>query len=216
MSVYHDTGLAAIIDLSSYRVARKQADREIEREIDSEIDSELASSAGARACARTRTREGSGDNSDAIEDQSTANSAAIGRTTRNDDDVRGYHAMDETYSYYCDVFGRQRVAPSVRRDMVSAIDAGMEPAVLMAAMDAATQAAAPSWAYARAVIVRCLSEGVLTLDAYNARTAAHRASYQSRAGRGYAERKVTEDEFSSGFYVDVMARPGKDGKHGHD
>lgn len=205
MSVYHDTGLAAIIDLSSYRVARKQADREIEREIDRKIDSELASSAGARACARTRTREGGGDNS-----------AAIGRTTRNDDDVRGYHAMDETYSYYCDVFGRQRVAPSVRRDMVSAIDAGMEPAVLMAAMDAATQAAAPSWAYARAVIVRCLAEGVLTLEAYNARTAAHRASYQSRAGRGYAERKVTEDEFSTGFYVDVMARPGKDGKHGHD
>lgn len=206
MSVYHDTGSAAIIDLSSYRVARKQADREIEREIDRKIDSELASSAGARACARTRTREGSGDNS-----------AAIGRTTRNDDDVRGYHAMDETYSYYCDVFGRQRVAPSVRRDMVSAIDAGMEPAVMMAAMDAATQAAAPSWAYARAVIVRCLSEGVLTLDAYNARTAAHRASYQSRAGRGYAERKVTEDDFSTGFYVDVMARGrDKDGKHGHD
>ena len=124
--------------------------------------------------------------------------------------------MDELYAYYCDAFDRQRVAPSVRRDMAAAIDGGMEPAVLMAAMDAATQAAAPSWAYARAVIVRCLSEGVLTLDAYNARTAAHRASYQSRAGRGYAERKVTEDDFASGFYVDVMARPGKDGKHGHD
>ena len=57
MSVYHDTGSAAIIDLSSYRAARKQADREIEREIDRKIDSELASSAGARACARTRTIE---------------------------------------------------------------------------------------------------------------------------------------------------------------
>lgn len=201
MAVYHDGSSAAIIDLMSYRVARKP-DSKQEREIDREI----ASSAGARA--RTRTRE------ETETETETANSAAI--RPMAEDEVRGYHAMDELYAYYCDAFDRQRVAPSVRRDMAAAIDGGMEPAVLMAAMDAATQAAAPSWAYARAVIVRCLSEGVLTLDAYNARTAAHRASYQSRAGRGYAERKVTEDDFASGFYVDVMARPGKDGKHGHD
>lgn len=205
MALYHDSSSVAIIDLMSYRVARKP-DSKQEREIDRKIASELASSAGARA--RTRTRE------ETETETETANSAAI--RPMADDEVRGYHAMDELYAYYCDAFDRQRVAPSVRRDMAAAIDGGMEPAVLMAAMDAATQAAAPSWAYARAVIVRCLSEGVLTLDAYNARTAAHRASYQSRAGRGYAERKVTEDDFASGFYVDVMARPGKDGKHGHD
>lgn len=206
MAVYHDGSSAAIIDLMSYRVARKP-DSKQEREIDREIASELASSAGARA--RTRTRE------ETETETETANSAAIRPMAESE--VRGYHAMDELYAYYCDAFDRQRVAPSVRRDMAAAIDGGMEPAVLMAAMDAATQAAAPSWAYARAVIVRCLSEGVLTLDAYNARTAAHRASYQSRAGRGYAERKVTEDDFASGFYVDVMARGrDKDGKHGHD
>lgn len=206
MAVYHDSSSAAIIDLMSYRVARKP-DSKQEREIDREIASELASSAGARA--RTRTRE------ETETETETANSAAIRPMAESE--VRGYHAMDELYAYYCDAFDRQRVAPSVRRDMAAAIDGGMEPAVLMAAMDAATQAAAPSWAYARAVIVRCLSEGVLTLDAYNARTAAHRASYQSRAGRGYAERKVTEDDFASGFYVDVMARGrDKDGKHGHD
>lgn len=201
MALYHDSSSAAIIDLMSYRVARKPDSKP-----DREIASELASSAGARA--RTRTRE------ETETETETANSAAI--RPMAEDEVRGYHAMDELYAYYCDAFDRQRVAPSVRRDMAAAIDGGMEPAVLMAAMDAATQAAAPSWAYARAVIVRCLAEGVLTLEAYNARTAAHRASYQSRAGRGYAERKVTEDEFSTGFYVDVMARPGKDGKHGHD
>lgn len=209
MTLYHDGGTAAIIDFASFRAARKperEPEREKEREIDREIASELASSAGARA--RTRTRE------ETETETETANSAAIRPMAESE--VRGYHAMDELYAYYCDAFDRQRVAPSVRRDMAAAIDGGMEPAVLMAAMDAATQAAAPSWAYARAVIVRCLSEGVLTLDAYNARTAAHRASYQSRTGRGYAERKVTEDEFSTGFYVDVMARPGKDGKHGHD
>jgi len=209
MALYHDGGTAAIIDFASFRAARKperEPEREKEREIDREIASELASSAGARA--RTRTRE------ETETETETANSAAIRPMAESE--VRGYHAMDELYAYYCDAFDRQRVAPSVRRDMAAAIDGGMEPAVLMAAMDAATQAAAPSWAYARAVIVRCLAEGVLTLEAYNARTAAHRASYQSRAGRGYAERKVTEDEFSTGFYVDVMARPGKDGKHGHD
>ena len=211
MALYHDGGTAAIIDFASFRAARKperEPEREKEREIDREIASELASSAGARA--RTRTRE----ETETETETETANSAAIRPMAESE--VRGYHAMDELYAYYCDAFDRQRVAPSVRRDMAAAIDGGMEPAVLMAAMDAATQAAAPSWAYARAVIVRCLSEGVLTLDAYNARTAAHRASYQSRAGHGYAERKVTEDEFSTGFYVDVMARPGKDGKHGHD
>jgi len=205
MALYHDSSSAAIIDLMSYRVARKP-DSKQEREIDREIASELASSAGARA--RTRTRE------ETETETETANSAAIRPMAESE--VRGYHAMDELYAYYCDAFDRQRVAPSVRRDMAAAIDGGMEPAVLMAAMDAATQAAAPSWAYARAVVIRCLAEGVLTMDAYNARTAAHRASYQSRAGRGYAERKVTEDDFASGFYVDVMARPGKDGKHGHD
>lgn len=205
MAVYHDGSSAAIIDLMSYRVARKP-DSKQEREIDREIASELASSAGARA--RTYTRE------ETETETETANSAAIRPMAESE--VRGYHAMDELYAYYCDAFDRQRVAPSVRRDMAAAIDGGMEPAVLMAAMDAATQAAAPSWAYARAVVIRCLAEGVLTMDAYNARTAAHRASYQSRAGRGYAERKVTEDDFASGFYVDVMARPGKDGKHGHD
>ena len=210
MALYHDGGTAAIIDFASFRAARKperEPEREKEREIDREIASELASSAGARA--RTRTRE------ETETETETANSAAIRPMAESE--VRGYHAMDELYAYYCDAFDRQRVAPSVRRDMAAAIDGGMEPAVLMAAMDAATQAAAPSWAYARAVIVRCLSEGVLTLDAYNARTAAHQASYQSRAGRGYAERKVTEDDFSTGFYVDVMARGrDKDGKHGHD
>lgn len=205
MALYHDSSSAAIIDLMSYRVARKP-DSKQEREIDREIASELSSSAGARA--RTRTRE------ETETETETANSAAIRPMAESE--VRGYHAMDELYAYYCDAFDRQRVAPSVRRDMAAAIDGGMEPAVLMAAMDAATQAAAPSWAYARAVVIRCLAEGVLTMDAYNARTAAHRASYQSRAGRGYAERKVTEDDFASGFYVDVMARPGKDGKHGHD
>lgn len=212
MALYHDGGTAAIIDFASFRAARKperEPEREKEREIDREIASELASSAGARA--RTHTRE----ETETETETETANSAAIRPMAESE--VRGYHAMDELYAYYCDAFDRQRVAPSVRRDMAAAIDGGMEPAVLMAAMDAATQAAAPSWAYARAVIVRCLSEGVLTLDAYNARTAAHRASYQSRAGRGYAERKVTEDDFSTGFYVDVMARGrDKDGKHGHD
>lgn len=201
MSVYHDTGACAIIDLASYR-QRREPDREIEREIDSKIASELASSAGARA--RTRERD---DNSAAISD-------AIKPVTG--EDMRGYHAMDAVYAYYCDVYDRQRVAPSVRRDMAAAIDGGMEPAVIMAAMDAAAQAAAPSWAYARAVIVRCLAEGVLTLEGYNQRTAAHRASYQSRAGRGYAERQVTEDDFEHGFYVDVMARRGKGGKDGDD
>lgn len=198
MAVYHDGSSAAIIDLMSYRVARKP-DSKPDREIDREIASELASSAGARA--RTRTREET--------ETETANSAAI--RPMADDEVRGYHAMDELYAYYCDAFDRQRVAPSVRRDMAAAIDGGMEPAVLMAAMDAATQAAAPSWAYARAVIIRCIAEGVCTLEAYNARTAAHRAAYVPRGRHDFAERKVSEDEFSDGFYVDVMNR-GKDGK----
>lgn len=48
MAVYHDGSSAAIIDLMSYRVARKP-DSKQEREIDREIASELASSAGARA-----------------------------------------------------------------------------------------------------------------------------------------------------------------------
>ena len=98
MAVYHDGSSAAIIDLMSYRVARKPDSKP-----DREIASELASSAGARA--RTRTRE------ETETETETANSAAIRPMAESE--VRGYHAMDELYAYYCDAFDRQRVAPSV-------------------------------------------------------------------------------------------------------
>lgn len=84
--------------------------------------------------------------------------------------------MEELIGYYMDTFDRRNCAPTVRRTMLDALEAGMEPGVICAAMDAAAACERPSWAYAAAVIARCVQEGALTLPAYEARSAAHRGS----------------------------------------
>lgn len=89
--------------------------------------------------------------------------------------------MAELAEYYCATYDRQRMPPAVQRDMLDALDAGMEPEVIMLAMDDAARIDRPTWSYALAIIRRCLAEGCRTVQDWERRKAAHAAAYAQRA-----------------------------------
>lgn len=111
-----------------------------------------------------------------------AAAAAIGRAgARARTRVYAREELADLADYYCATYDRQRMPPAVQRDMCAALDAGMEPEVLMLAMDDAARADRPSWSYALAIIKRCLSEGCRTTADWERRKAAHAAAYAQRA-----------------------------------
>ena len=81
-------------------------------------------------------------------------------------------------SYYCETFGAATLPPIAKRDIETALAAGLDPALIYTALDEAAQAPRPSWAYARAILRRLISEDCLTPDAYEQRQARHRARWQ--------------------------------------
>lgn len=77
--------------------------------------------------------------------------------------------VDDLARYYCQALGAQRCPPMAMREMEGALLDGMDVAVIYRALDEASMAPRPSWAYARAILNRCFAEGALTLDAYELR-----------------------------------------------
>ena len=117
-----------------------------------------------------------------INQANIAAAAAIGRAgARARTRVYAREELAELSEYYCATYDRQRMPPAVQRDMCAALDAGMEPEVLMLAMDDAARADRPSWSYALAIIKRCLAEGCRTVQAWERRKAAHAAAYAQRS-----------------------------------
>lgn len=111
-----------------------------------------------------------------------AAAAAIGRAgARACTRVYAREELAELADYYCATYDRQRMPPAVQRDMCAALDAGMEPEVIMLAMDDAARCDRPSWTYALAIIRRCLAEGCRTVQDWERRKAAHAAAYAQRA-----------------------------------
>ena len=111
-----------------------------------------------------------------------AAAAAIGRAgARARTRVYAREELAELADYYCATYDRQRMPPAVQRDMQDALDKGMEPEVIMLAMDDAARIDRPSWTYALAIIKRCLSEGCRTVQDWERRKAAHAAAYAQRA-----------------------------------
>ena len=101
--------------------------------------------------------------------------------------ARAYaHAREGKYDlqplarYSCATFGRRTCAPSILRQITEALDAGMDEECIMCCIDAAAEAEMPSWAYAAAVIRRCIADGALTAEAFGQRAARHRAQRQTR------------------------------------
>lgn len=111
-----------------------------------------------------------------------AAAAAIGRAgARARTRVYAREDLAELADYYCATYDRQRMPPAVQKDVLAALDAGMEPEVLMLAMDDAARIDRPSWTYAMAIIKRCLAEGCRTVQDWDRRKAAHAAAYAQRS-----------------------------------
>lgn len=84
--------------------------------------------------------------------------------------------MDDIARYYRETLGCV-MPPMAKRDATAAIEAGLEPQLIMTALDEAAQAPRPSWAYARAILRRLLKEGVYDESAYARRQAQFRARH---------------------------------------
>lgn len=143
-----------------------------------------------------------------------AAAAAIGRAGARAR-IRAYAREDlaELADYYCATYDRRCMPPAVQKDVLAALDAGMEPDVIMLAMDDAARCDRPSWTYALAIIRRCLTEGCRTVQDWDRRKAAHAASYAQRARdvrapyaygpaqtdkvlQDYAQREYHEEDFA--------------------
>ena len=138
-----------------------------------------------------------------------AAAAAIGRAgARARTRVYAREELVELAEYYCATYDRQRMPPAVQRDMCAALDAGMEPEVIMLAMDDAARIDRPSWTYALAIIKRCLNEGCRTVQDWERRKAAHAAAYAQRSRdvrapyaygkvlQDYAQREYRDEDFA--------------------
>lgn len=82
--------------------------------------------------------------------------------------------MDDIARYYRDTLGCV-MPPMAKRDVDAAIEAGLEPQLVIIALDETALAPRPSWAYARAILRRLLREGVYDEQAYNRRQARFKA-----------------------------------------
>lgn len=158
-----------------------------------------------------------------------AAAAAIGRAgARACTRVYAREELADLADYYCATYDRQRMPPAVQRDMQDALDKGMEPEVIMLAMDDAARADRPSWSYALAIIKRCLSEGCRTTADWERRKAAHAAAYAHRtrdvrapyaygpaqtgkALQDYAQREYHDEDFAVDAVMQMwMEDQGKD------
>ena len=85
--------------------------------------------------------------------------------------------------YYCDTFDRSKVARVVMGDMISALEAGMEPEVIILAMDDTARCEKPTWAYTLAILRRCIREGILTAEQWE-RQKEQRSTGRARGNAG--------------------------------
>lgn len=113
-----------------------------------------------------------------------------------------YAAFMRLTEYYCESFGRRSCPPSIQRQMVDALKAGMKAKVICLCIDAAQEAERPTWAYAHAVMDRCIKDGALTPQLFYQRSARQRGNkYGSSAGE-YPRREEL-DAFTPDIFDDV-------------
>lgn len=142
-----------------------------------------AGTAGTRAQVVALPNVGSRNpNKDINQANIAAAAAAIGRAGARAR-IRAYAREDlaELADYYCATYDRRCMPPAVQKDVLAALDAGMEPEVLKLAMDDSARIDRPSWTYALAIIRRCLTEGCRTVQDWDRRKAAHAAAYAQRS-----------------------------------
>lgn len=109
--------------------------------------------------------------------------------------ARAREAFGRLIQYYCEAFGRRSCPPSIQRAMFEALKEGMYAKTIMLCIDAAQEAERPTWAYAAAVMRRCIAEGALTPEAFEERSARHGA--RQGGGMNYPQRSYTDEEFAA-------------------
>lgn len=135
------------------------------------------------------------------ERQAEDSSSSTAATPRARARASAREALDKLEAYYCRAFGRRACPPSVERQIVDALRAGMYARTICQCIDAAQAAERPSWAYAYAVITRCIAEGALTPEDFEARAARHQQQRQRQGSDNpalqYDQRTYTEEQLMS-------------------
>lgn len=146
-------------------------------------ESSNTGTAGTRAQVVALPNVGSRNpNKDINQANIAAAAAAIGRAgARVYARTRAREDLAELADYYCATYDRRRMPPAVQKDVLAALDAGMDPEVIMLAMDDAARIDRPTWSYALAIMRRCLAEGCRTVQDWDRRKAAHAAACAQRA-----------------------------------
>lgn len=127
-----------------------------------------------------------------------ARTCAGAREADPDRDGR-YAAYQEAISYYEQSTGNY-AGPTLHRDIRDAVMQGCSAEVIIACMQEAEAAPRPSWAYARAILRRCLASGILTADDW-ARDRQRHETHRMPAG-GFAQRSYTPEDFDR-VYTDL-------------
>lgn len=110
-----------------------------------------------------------------------------------------YAAYQEAISYYEQSTGNY-AGPTLHRDIRDAVMQGCSADVIIACMQEAEAAPRPSWAYARAILRRCLASGILTAEDWQRDRQRH-DTHRMPAG-GFAQRSYTPEDFAR-VYTDL-------------
>ena len=113
-----------------------------------------------------------------------------------------YAAYQEAISYYEQSTGNY-AGPTLHRDIRDAVMQGCSADVIIACMQEAEAAPRPSWAYARAILRRCLASGIMTAEDWQ-RDRQRRTTSRttSRDPAGGAQRSYTPEDFDR-VYTDL-------------
>lgn len=108
---------------------------------------------------------------------------------------------DSWEEIYAQMFGHE---PSVwdRRDAAFYVERGMDASLIALALRDTAAAPRPSWTYTVAILRRCLTEGCLTLEAWDRRKQLHAEARPQRrkvAAQDYSQRSYTGAELDRLF-----------------
>lgn len=106
----------------------------------------------------------------------TSTSSSTTRARAREDETRAKVWRNDIAEYYHSTFGAQ-LPPIARRDIDAAMEAGIQPEVIMICIDEAALAPRPSWAYARAILRKLVAEGCCTEEQYKQRQRAWHAQH---------------------------------------
>lgn len=116
---------------------------------------------------------------------------------RNSDSSQKLYQMFVNSVQYFEESFCTRAGFSMKTDVREAILRGMTDDVIISCIQEAERAPRPSWGYARAVMNRCLEQGILTAEDWS-RDQQQRKSRKNISGN-FIQREYTLEDFSESF-----------------